>query len=83
MRRLVALSSVIISLYDAPEASACQDHEHQSIVDAIATRDASTATERLRDHLNHVEASLFVDDGNPDAFDIEAVFAGMLNDVGP
>lgn len=81
MRRLVALSSLIISLYDAPGASACQDHEHEAIVDAIAARDAPTATARLQQHLTHVEASLFVDDGNPDAFDIEAVFAGMLNDV--
>lgn len=81
MRRLVALSSLIISLYDSPGATACQDHEHATIVDAIASHDTDTATVRLLAHLDHVEHSLIVGEASHDAFDIEAVFAGMLAKV--
>lgn len=79
VRRLTALSSLIISLYDSPAASACKDDEHNAIVEAIEKGDASVASELMLEHLEHVEKSLKIDDDELDDFDIESVFNEMLS----
>jgi DNA-binding GntR family transcriptional regulator len=78
VRRLTALSSLIICLYDSPSASACKDDEHGEIVQAIASGDASKARALMLEHLEHVEKSLKIDDEEQDDFDIESVFTDML-----
>ncbi len=75
-RRLVALSSLIISLYDSPDASACKDHEHHDIVARIRAGDADGAREQLLVHLQHVEQTLRLDDD--EHFDLESVFEALL-----
>lgn len=77
-RRLIALSSVIISLYDSPTANECEDFEHEAIVNAIKTNNAQLAKELLLNHLNHVEHSLEIDDNSTSSFDVEAVFENMI-----
>lgn len=78
VRRLTALSSLIICLYDSPSASACKDDEHAAIVDAITSGDAAKARALMLEHLEHVEKSLKIDDEEQDDFDIESVFKEML-----
>lgn len=78
VRRLVALTSLIISLYDSPGASACKDEEHRDIVAAIERGDSGTAEARLLTHLDHVEKSVQIREEDPEDFDIEAVFAEAL-----
>ncbi|WP_206057476.1 GntR family transcriptional regulator [Nitrincola schmidtii] len=79
VRRLTALSSLIIYLYDSPSASACKDNEHNNIVEAISSGDAITARSLMLEHLEHVEKSLKIDDEEQDDFDIESVFKEMLS----
>lgn len=79
VRRLTALSSLIIYLYDSPSASACKDNEHNNIVEAISAGDAITARSLMLEHLEHVEKSLKIDDEEQDDFDIESVFKEMLS----
>lgn len=76
-RRLVALSSLIISLYDSPDASACKDHEHRDIVTHIRSGDADGARAQLLVHLQHVEQTLRLD-ADEDPLDIESVFEALL-----
>lgn len=78
MRRLTALSSLIISLYDSPNASACKDDEHSEIVEAIRTADVAQVRHLMLEHLDHVEKSLKIDDEDQEDFDIESVFSEML-----
>lgn len=78
VRRLTALSSLIICLYDSPSAAACKDDEHSSIVEAIASGNPMKARELMLEHLEHVEKSLKIDDEEQDDFDIESVFKEML-----
>lgn len=78
VRRLTALSSLIICLYDSPSSSACKDDEHGDIVQAIATGDVAKARALMLEHLEHVEKSLKIDDEEQDDFDIESVFTAML-----
>lgn len=77
-RRLVALSSLIIWLYDSPDAKACMGHEHHDIVARIAAGDAAGAQEQLVLHLKHVEKSLKLNGDEGEQFDIESVFEAML-----
>lgn len=69
MRELVALTCLIITLYDKPNAPACPYHEHAALVDVIAARDADQAKRLMLDHLVHIERELDLngdDAGEPD-----------------
>jgi DNA-binding GntR family transcriptional regulator len=77
-RRLVALSSLIIWLYDSPDAKACMDHEHHDIVEGIRNGDVDRARGQLVQHLQHVEQSLKLNVDEGEHFDIESVFEAML-----
>lgn len=78
VRRLVALSSLIIYLYDSPGARACKDDEHHALVQAIEDGKPEQARKLLLQHLQHVEESLRTNRDNPDDFDIEDVFTDLL-----
>lgn len=73
MRELCMLTCLIIFLYDAPTAQSCRDDEHQMIIDAVARRDRARAEKLMLDHLDHIESSMSLDDGNGEA-DLEAIF---------
>jgi len=73
MRELCMLTCLIIFLYDAPTAQSCRDDEHQMIIDAVAKRDRARAEKLMLDHLDHIESSMSLDDGNGEA-DLEAIF---------
>jgi DNA-binding GntR family transcriptional regulator len=73
MRELCMLTCLTIFLYDAPTAQSCRDDEHQMIIDAVAKRDGARAEQIMMDHLDHIEGSLQLDNGNGEA-DLEAIF---------
>lgn len=73
MRELCMLTCLTIFLYDAPTSQSCRDDEHQLIVDAVARRDAARAEAIMLEHLDHIEGSLQLDQGNGEA-DLEAIF---------
>ena len=75
MRELCMLTCLTIFLYDAPTSQSCRDDEHQMIVDAVARRDAAKAEGIMLEHLDHIEGSLKLDEGNGEA-DLEAIFRG-------
>lgn len=58
LRELVARSSLVIALYGRTGASSCARDEHGRIVGALAGRDAATAADLMRHHLEHIEADL-------------------------
>ena len=73
MRELCMLTCLTIFLYDAPTAQSCRDDEHQMIVDAVAKRDRVRAETIMLAHLDHIQGSLQLDQGNGEA-DLEAIF---------
>jgi DNA-binding GntR family transcriptional regulator len=75
MRELCLLTCLTIFLYDAPTSQSCRDDEHRLIVEAVARRDAPRAEKIMLDHLDHIEGSLQLDQGNGEA-DLEAIFGG-------
>jgi DNA-binding GntR family transcriptional regulator len=73
MRELCMLTCLTIFLYDAPTAQSCRDDEHQMIIDAVAKRDRARAETLMLHHLDHIEGSLQLDNGNGEV-DLEAIF---------
>lgn len=73
MRELCMLTCLTIFLYDAPTAQSCRHDEHGLIIDAVAKRDRARAEKLMLDHLDHIESSLKLDNGNGEV-DLEAIF---------
>lgn len=75
MRDLETLTCLIIILYDAPNTPACPPHEHDELVDAIASRDAERAAALMLEHLQHVEGALDFQRSNDGEIDFDSVFS--------
>ena len=58
LRRLVALTGLIIAQYSDNTHGACPEHEHSDIVRAIESGDAAQAEALMIEHLNHVQAGI-------------------------
>jgi DNA-binding GntR family transcriptional regulator len=58
LRRLVALTALVIAQYDTHGTSACPEHEHAEIVKAIEAGDARQAERLMLQHLEHVERGI-------------------------
>jgi DNA-binding GntR family transcriptional regulator len=58
LRDLVMRSSLIIGLYAAVQAPLCEDDDHRRIVEAVARRDETKASELVDAHLRHLEAGI-------------------------
>ncbi len=58
LRALVARTSLIIALYEAPGKSACASEEHRALLDAIASGDDKTAVPLMVGHLARCEEKL-------------------------
>lgn len=74
LRRLVALTSLAIAQYDALASSACPDHEHADIVEAIETGNARRAERLMLEHLKHVEQGIKPPAAVSNEIDFEQVF---------
>ena len=51
VEELVSRSSLIIALYWERRETTCETHAHRELVDAIAKRDASAASDLMKKHL--------------------------------
>lgn len=74
LRRLVALTSLIIAQYDAHGSSACPEHEHADIVKAIEAGDARRAEALMLEHLLHVEQGIRAPEPDTEQLDFEQIF---------
>lgn len=75
MDELCPLTSLIIALYDSPNAAACPEDEHAQIVRAIERRDEAKAVELTLTHLAHVEGALRLAPPERQEIDWDALFA--------
>lgn len=75
LRELASLTCLIIFLYDSAAIPSCHGDEHARITEAVARRDAERASALMLHHLDHVEASLSLQEEKPLGLDLEQVFA--------
>jgi DNA-binding GntR family transcriptional regulator len=74
LRRLVALTGLVIAQYDAAASSACPEHEHADIVAAIEAGDAKRAERLMLVHLEHVERGIRPPEANARPLDFAQIF---------
>ncbi|HUN92601.1 MAG TPA: GntR family transcriptional regulator [Burkholderiaceae bacterium] len=74
VRRLVALTGLVIAQYDAAASSACPEHEHGDIVVAIESGDAQRAEQLMLTHLRHVETGIRPPPAGAGRVDFERIF---------
>ena len=74
LRRLVALTGLVIAQYDMAASSACPEHEHADLVAAIEAGDAKRAERLMLTHLDHVERGIKPPDTNSREPDFAQIF---------
>jgi DNA-binding GntR family transcriptional regulator len=74
LRRLVALTGLVIAQYDAAASSACPEHEHADIVAAIEAGDAKRAERLMLVHLEHVERGIRPPEADAQPLDFAQIF---------
>lgn len=75
IRRLVALSSLIIAQYSDDLHGACPEDEHGQIVKAIESADPAKAEKLMLQHLKHVQSGLQPSLEEPAEVDFQKIFA--------
>lgn len=80
IRRLVALTGLVIAQYDVSGRSACPEDDHAQIVAAIEAGDARRAERLMLAHLDHVEHGIHAVDAAPDDVDFERIFGDEPGD---
>lgn len=73
---LIARSSLIIALYWRRESALCEQHAHESLVEAIAIGDGTRAADLMHSHLEHLHAALDLDERNLPQLSLKAALAG-------
>lgn len=74
IRRLVALTGLIIAQYSDDAHSACPEDEHAGIVRAMEAGDATTAERLMLQHLDHVQAGIEPPPETPTEVDFRQIF---------
>lgn len=74
LRRLIALTGLIIAQYGAMDSSACADHEHGDIVKAIESGKGEEAARLMQEHLQHVENGIKAPNDPDREIDFERIF---------
>jgi DNA-binding GntR family transcriptional regulator len=62
LSELVSRCSLIIALYGARNSTLCDNHEHEKLVDLIATKDEAGALHMMEQHLLDIEQGLNLHD---------------------
>jgi len=75
LRELTSLTCLIILLYDSPKVSACLDHEHTDLIDAIEVRDEARAVQCIVEHLDHIEQTLHLSSDDGPEIDLVEIFS--------
>lgn len=87
LRRLIALTGLIIAQYGALDSSACADHEHGDIVKAIESGNGEEAARLMQEHLQHVEDGIKAPNDPDREIDFERIFGlaqpGRIKKNGP
>jgi DNA-binding GntR family transcriptional regulator len=73
LHALVARTTLMKALYDAPGRNVCSFEEHAAILDAVAAGDAARATELMEEHLQQAELKLRRDQ-SPQEVDLLGLF---------
>ncbi|WP_341895311.1 GntR family transcriptional regulator [Ferrovibrio terrae] len=73
-RELLSRSSVMVSVYEPAQSSVCAVDEHGALVDALRQRDLTQALALSREHYDHIEQRLKLDQAVPRHQDFAAVF---------
>lgn len=66
--------SLIVSMYGGGLVPSCPVEEHQNIVDALAQGDGARASELMKEHLTHLEATLRLDVDDEEEPDFASIF---------
>lgn len=74
LRRLIALTGLIIAQHGAMDSSACADHEHADIVKAIESGSGEEAARLMQEHLQHVEDGIKAPNDPDRKIDFERIF---------
>ncbi|ARP91854.1 GntR family transcriptional regulator [Bordetella genomosp. 9] len=75
LRELCAQTCLVITLYDKPNTPACPYHEHETMIDAIEAGDGAQAAALMRHHLQHIEATLALEEPEPAGrVDLQSLF---------
>jgi len=77
-RSLVSLTSLIIAQYEVGNSAHCVLDEHSKLIDAIEAKDADTACQLMKEHLDHIESKLNMG-GSEVSNDLHVVFSNVLN----
>ncbi len=65
LRDLVSRSSLITAMYRVAREHYCGPDDHEGLIEAIRNRDADRAKTAMRQHLEHVEAELNLEEDPP------------------
>mgnify|MGYP001339386987 CR=1 FL=1 len=76
MRELTPLTCLAILTFEAPTATACPDDEHDRLIDAIETGDEAAAMSLMIEHLDHIEASLSLEQTHDPETDLARALFG-------
>jgi DNA-binding GntR family transcriptional regulator len=76
LRELITRESLVILAYEKPGQPSCSNHEHQTILDALAKRDAAKAAKLMLRHLENVEMRLDLDRNTRSVIDLKQLFLG-------
>jgi DNA-binding GntR family transcriptional regulator len=74
MRELAAQTCLVITLYDSLNTPACTHHHHADIIEAIETKDAALATQRMGEHLRDCENALRLGSEVEAEVDLKSIF---------
>lgn len=77
LRDLVSRSSLITAMYRVTREHYCGPEDHEGLIDAIRNRDLERARTAMRQHLEHVEAELNLEDNAPVVRDLRHALSGM------
>ncbi|WP_347309728.1 GntR family transcriptional regulator [Defluviimonas sp. SAOS-178_SWC] len=77
LRDLVSRSSLITAMYRVAREHYCGPDDHEGLIDAIRDRDAERARTAMRQHLEHVEAELNLEDDAPAVRDLRQALSAI------
>jgi DNA-binding GntR family transcriptional regulator len=75
VRRLVARTSLVVSLYENQDTMSCWHDDHGHFIKHLENRATAPACALMRKHLLEIEDSLALDRPSPPKFDLRAIYA--------
>ncbi|MCB2173960.1 GntR family transcriptional regulator [bacterium] len=76
LRELVSRTSLIIGMFGTSNNTVCSEEDHQLLLDAIISGDASSARKIMNEHLHRIEDSITLPQEKSEAVDFAKIFAG-------